>query len=319
MPPRHEFMDRAAPFRAELTAHCYRMLGSVHDAEDLVQETYLRGWRAYPDFAGRSSLRTWLYRIATSASLRALENRSRRALPTGLGAPETDADATLDRTDDGWLSPFPDAWLAPGPETAVAGRQSLRLAVVAALQELPARQRAVLVLREVVALPAAEVAELLDTTTAAVNSALQRARAHLAAVAPTEDGTAEPAEPERRALVDRYAAAFERADVRALTDLLREDVRLEMPPVRTWFRGRATVVRFLAGHGFPARPGELVMVPTAANGQAALAAYRRAGDLLQAQDLHVLTLHCGRVAGITVFLDAALFAPFGLPATRPVA
>ena len=313
MPDRHEFMDRAAPFRAELTAHCYRMLGSVHDAEDLVQETYLRGWRAYPDFAGRSSLRTWLYRIATSACLRALENRGRRALPTGLGAPETDPDAALERTDDGWLSPFPDA----GPEAAVAGRQSVRLAVVAALQELPARQRAVLVLREVVTMSAAEVADLLDTTTAAVNSALQRARAHLAAVAPTEDGTAEPAEPERRALVDRYAAAFERADVRALTELLQEDVALEMPPIRTWFRGRDTVVRFLVEHGFPERPGDLAMVPTAANGQAALAAYRRDEGLMHAQDLHVLTLAHGRVAGITVFLDRTLFVPFGLPEQRP--
>jgi RNA polymerase sigma-70 factor, ECF subfamily len=316
MPDRHEFMDRAAPFRAELTAHCYRMLGSVHDAEDLVQETYLRGWRAYPDFAERSSLRTWLYRIATSACLRALEKRGRRALPTGLAGPETDPDAPLHRTDDGWLSPFPDAWTAPGPEAAVAGRQSVRLAVVAALQELPARQRAVLVLREVVTLPAAEVADLLDTTTAAVNSALQRARAHLAAVAPTEDGTAEPAEPERRALVDRYAAAFERADVRALTELLQEEVALEMPPIRTWFRGRDTVVRFLVEHGFPARPGDLAMVPTAANGQAALAAYRRGAGLMHAQDLHVLTLTHGRVARITAFLDETLFAPFGLPAQR---
>jgi RNA polymerase sigma-70 factor (ECF subfamily) len=318
MPDQHEFMERAAPFRAELTAHCYRMLGSVHDAEDLVQETYLRGWRAYPDFAGRSSLRTWLYRIATSACLRALENRGRRALPTGLAGPTSDPDVALERTDDGWLSPFPDAWTAPGPEAAVAGRQSVRLAVVAALQELPARQRAVLVLREVVALPAAEVADLLDTTTAAVNSALQRARAHLAAVAPTEDGTAEPAEPERRALVDRYASAFERADVRALTELLQEEVALEMPPVRTWFRGRDTVVRFLVEHGFPARPGDLAMVPTAANGQAALAAYRRDADLMNAQDLHVLTLAHDRVARITVFLDETLFAPFGLPARWPV-
>ncbi len=305
-----EFMARAAPFRAELVAHCYRMLGSAHDAEDTVQETYLRGWRGYGGFQGRASMRTWLYRIATSACLRALENRHRRALPSGLAAPTVDPGAALDEAPGtAWVEPFPDAWWTPPePEAAVVARQSLRLALVAALQELPARQRAVLILRDVVRFSAAEVAELLDTTPTAVHSALQRAHAHLAAVGPTEDRLAEPGDPARRALVDRYAAAFEHADVAALTRLLRDDVRLEMPPLRTWFSGREDVVAFLASRVLTT-PGALHMVPVGANGQPALAAYRHDG---QAHALHVLEA-ADTVQVIVVFLGADQFGPFGLP------
>ena len=312
-----EFVARAASFRGELTAHCYRMLGSAHDAEDAVQETYLRGWRGYDAFEDRASLRTWLYRIATRACLRALENRNRRALPSGLAAPTTDPHAALDAAPDaGWIEPFPDSWWTPPePEAAVVGRQSLRLALVAALQELPARQRAVLILRDVVRFSAAEVAELLDTTPTAVHSALQRARAHLAAVGPTEDALTEPADPARRVLVVRYAAAFERADVAALTRLLRDDVRLEMPPLRAWFAGRAAVTAFL-GARVLGTPGALRMVPIGANGQPALAAYRDDGHV-HAHALHVLEVDGDAVSAITVFLGADLFGPFGLPTALP--
>src|SRR6201999_606089 len=192
MPAQDEFIDHAAPFRTELLAHCYRMLGSVHDAEDLVQETYLRGWRGYPAFEERAALRTWLYRIATTACLRALQNRARRVLPAGLGDSSADPDISLDGHAGAhqWLEPIPDA-LIQAPEDVVALKQSVRLAVMTALQELPARQRAVLILRDVVQFSAAEVAELLETTPAAVNSSLQRARAHLAEVSPTEENLVE--------------------------------------------------------------------------------------------------------------------------------
>ena len=315
MPAQEDFIEQAAPFRAELIAHCYRMLGSVHDAEDLVQETYLRGWRGYQTFEERAALRTWLYRIATTACLRALQNRARRVLPAGLGDssidPETSLDANIGAHE--WLEPIPDALT---PETAVTARQSIRLAVMTALQELPARQRAVLILRDVVQFSAAEVAELLETTPAAVNSSLQRARAHLAEVSPTEEDAVEPDDAKRRELLDRYCAAFENADMAALTELLQADVKLEMPPVPEWFTGRDAVMRFLAVRAFT-RAGDIVMIPTAANGQPAVAEYRRSSDdVMQSHSIHVLTTGAAGIAAITVFLDPALFSAFGLPSTR---
>ncbi|WP_040829182.1 RNA polymerase subunit sigma-70 [Nocardia jiangxiensis] len=315
MPVQEDFIERAAPFRAELIAHCYRMLGSVHDAEDLVQETYLRGWRGYPAFEERAALRTWLYRIATTACLRALENRARRVLPAGLGAGSADPDASLDG-DGGayrWLEPLPDALT---PETTVVARESVRLAVMTAMQELPARQRAVLILRDVVQFSAAEVAELLETTPAAINSALQRARAHLAQLAPAAEQAAEPDDAERRALLDRYCAAFENADLDALTALLAADVRLEMPPVPVWFTGRDAVTRFLAERAFT-DPGGMVLIPTAANGQPAVAEYRRGEDgVLQAHSIHVITAGSDDISAITVFLEPTLFAAFDMPSTQ---
>jgi len=315
MPAQEDFIEQAAPFRAELIAHCYRMLGSVHDAEDLVQETYLRGWRGYQTFEERAALRTWLYRIATTACLRALQNRARRVLPAGLGDssidPETNLDANIGAHE--WLEPIPDALT---PETAVTARQSIRLAVMTALQELPARQRAVLILRDVVQFSAAEVAELLETTPAAVNSSLQRARAHLAEVSPTEEDAVEPDDAKRRELLDRYCAAFENADMAALTELLQADVKLEMPPVPVWFTGRDAVMRFLAVRAFT-RAGDIVMIPTAANGQPAVAEYRRSSDdVMQSHSIHVLTTGAAGIAAITVFLDPALFSAFRLPSTR---
>ena len=315
MPAQEDFIEQAAPFRAELIAHCYRMLGSVHDAEDLVQETYLRGWRGYQMFEERAALRTWLYRIATTACLRALQNRARRVLPAGLGDSSIDPDTRLDGNIGAheWLEPIPDALT---PETAVTARQSIRLAVMTALQELPARQRAVLILRDVVQFSAAEVAELLETTPAAVNSSLQRARARLAEVSPTEEDAVEPDDAQRRELLDRYCAAFENADMAALTELLQADVKLEMPPVPVWFTGRDAVMRFLAVHAFT-RAGDIVMIPTAANGQPAVAEYRRSSDdVMQSHSIHVLTTGADGIAAITVFLDPALFSAFGLPSTR---
>ncbi|MEE6178936.1 sigma-70 family RNA polymerase sigma factor [Mycobacterium sp. 050134] len=315
MPAQEDFIGQAAPFRAELIAHCYRMLGSVHDAEDLVQETYLRGWRAYPAFEERAALRTWLYRIATTACLRALQSRARRVLPAGLGEGSVDPNADLDEHAGSyqWLGPIPDTLT---PEHAVTARHSVRLAVMTALQELPARQRAVLILRDVVQFSAAEVAELLETTPAAVNSSLQRARARLADVSPSEDGLAEPDDAARRELLDRYCAAFENADMAALTELLQSDVKLEMPPVAVWFAGRDAVVRFLAARAL-AKPGDLAMLPTAANGQPAVAEYRRdAGGVLRAHSIHVLTSGTTGIATLTVFLDPGLFRAFGLPPSR---
>jgi len=317
VPAQQDFIEQAAPFRAELIAHCYRMLGSVHDAEDLVQETYLRGWRGYPAFEERAALRTWLYRIATTACLRALENRARRVLPAGLGEGSIDPDASLGGNAGAheWLEPIPDALMFENPETAVTAKQSVRLAVMTALQELPARQRAVLILRDVVQFRAAEVAELLETTPAAVNSSLQRARAHLAEISPSEEGMAEPDDAGRRELLDRYCAAFENADMAALTELLQADVKLEMPPLPVWFTGQDTVMRFLAARAFT-KAGDIVMIPTAANAQPAVAEYRRsAEDVMRAHSIHVLTTGATGIAAITVFLDPSLFSAFGLPLT----
>ncbi|BCZ21542.1 sigma-70 family RNA polymerase sigma factor [Mycobacterium senriense] len=318
MPAQEDFVEQAAPFRAELIAHCYRMLGSVHDAEDLVQETYLRGWRGYPAFEERAALKTWLYRIATTACLRALENRARRVLPMGVGEGSIDPDADFDAKTGAhaWLEPIPDALMFKSPEDDLAAKQSVRLAVMTALQELPARQRAVLILRDVVQFSAAEVAELLETTPAAVNSSLQRARTRLADLSPTEESMSEPGDAERRELLDRYCAAFENADMAALTALLQADVKLEMPPMPVWFTGRDAVLRFLAGRAL-AEPGDIVMIPTAANSQPAVAEYRRGADgAMRAHSIHVLTTGASGVAGITVFLDPGLFSTFGFSPTR---
>ena len=262
----------ADPYRRELLAHCYRMLGSRHDAEDLVQETYLRAWRAYDRFEGRSSLRTWLHKIATTACLTALEARQRRPTPSGLGGQDADAeDALLERSEVPWSEPTPDVTVddeRADPGAVVASRESTRLALVATLRHLPPRQRAVLLLRDVMRWRAAEVAELLSLTTAAVNSLLQRARVQLERVAPIEDGLVEPSAPEQRELLDRYVRAFESKDVPALVELFIADAVRETSPCTGWYRGSENVGR-LVDKRCPAGPDDLRAVPAAADGQPA--------------------------------------------------
>jgi len=312
-----DFSTLTGRFRGELLAHCYRMLGSAEEAEDLVQETYLRAWRSYDGFEGRSSLRTWLYRIATNVCLTAIERRGRRPLPSGLGAPAEDPETPLVAGPEvPWLQPFADALVAgrhDDPAAVAVSRAGIRLAFVAALQYLSARQRAMLILRDVLEWPAAEVADLLGTTTTAVNSGLRRARAQLARALPAEDELAEPAEPDRRALLERFAAAVENADASALAELLAEDVALEMPPLLTWFLGRQAVAQF-AGSQLLTEPGQLRLVPVMANGQPAFAVYQREPDGdWHAHAVQVLTLAATGIARIVAFTDASLFASFGLP------
>ncbi|MDJ0345745.1 sigma-70 family RNA polymerase sigma factor [Streptomyces sp. H10-C2] len=312
-----DFATLTDPFRRELLAHCYRMLGSVHEAEDLVQETYLLAWRGYRAFEGRSSLRTWLYRIATRACLKALERGARRPLPSGLGGPSNDPEGRLDprQSETPWLQPIPDALFGSAsadPAATVESRHSMRLAFIAALQHLPPRQRAVLLLRDVLAWRAAEVAELLGSTTASVNSSLQRARAQLAQVDPAEDEVVEPTDPQQRALVDQYATAFENADIAALMRLLTADAVFEMPPIPTWFAGRENIGRFLATR--VRTPGDMRMVPTSANGQPAFGVYMRdEGGEHRAHAILLLTLTAAGITRITMFHDPGLFGVFGLP------
>lgn len=315
-----EFVERTAPYRRELLAHCYRMTGSLHDAEDLLQDTLLRAWRAYGRYdSGLASLRTWLHRIATNVCLTALEGRARRPLPSGLGEPGRDPEQQLVPGGEvPWLQPFPGTAGTAGhgdPADLVAARGSLRLALVAAMQLLPPRQRAVLILRDVLAWSAAEVATALDTTPVAVNSALQRARARLDESDLREEQLSEPSDAEQRALLDRYSSAFERADLAALGRLLTADAILEMPPFRTWFAGRADYLGFMA-RVFRLRGTDWRVLSTTANGGTALAAYAHdpAQGCRTAHSLQILDV--GRDLAVrrnTVFQDPALFAAFGLP------
>ncbi|MDY7090208.1 MAG: sigma-70 family RNA polymerase sigma factor [Actinomycetota bacterium] len=316
-----EFVRLADPFRRELLVHCYRMLGSVDDAEDLVQETYLRAWRAYDDFEGRSSLRTWLYRIATLACLTALEHRSRRVLPSALVPATGDPAAPMRRPDrdEAFVEPLPDVLArtdTADPATIVESRDEMRLAWTVAVQNLSAKQRAVLILRDVLAWRASEVAELLDCSTAAVNSALQRARSQMQRLGDEPESTAGPRPQAGHEQLEAYVSAFENADVAKLVKLLRHDVVLEMPPFLNWFSGRDPVVRFLAAR---CTGGGIRMLPTAANGQPAVIAYfpeeDRPGDLLHARTLHVLTTTESGVSRIVAYRDKAVVSRFGLPAT----
>ena len=314
-----DFLGPNDPYRGELLAHCYRMLGSVHDAEDLVQETYLRAWKAMDKFEGRSSLRTWLYRIATNVCLTALESRSKRPLPTGLGAPSSDPVGELVQSPEvPWLEPVPDAMVGNSdptdPASIVTSRESIRLAFVAALQHLPPRQRAVLILRDVLKWRAAEVAELLNTTTVAVNSTLQRARAQLDQMAPTEDDVVEPTTPDQRELLEQYVAAFENYDIAAMVELFTKDAIWEMPPFTGWYQGAETIGRLISTNCPAQGPGDMLMVETQANGQPAFGLYMRGEDgVHRAFQLQVLTMQGGRVAHVGSFFDTNLFAKFGLP------
>ncbi len=322
MPDRAGFVQDTEPLRRELFAHCYRMLGSIQDAEDLVQDTYLRAWRSYGGFQGRSSVRTWLYQIATNACLTALARRDRRVLPSGYCDAEPDPQPPPEGADPGvaWLDPVPDALVTPDsadPAVIVAARDGLRLALIASLQYLPPRQRAVLVLRDVLEFPAAEVAVMLGTTVASVKSALQRARAPLAEVSPAADRVTEPSEPAARVLLDRYIAAFENADTAALEQLLVADVVLEATPLRTWFAGRKTCIPFLSRHVLT-NPGDWRMLVTAANGQPAAAVYVRTGTgPLQPYGICVLTVTRAGISRVSSFGDPGLIPVFGFRSDRP--
>jgi RNA polymerase sigma-70 factor (ECF subfamily) len=304
-----DFDELVSAHRRELLVHCYRMSGSVHDAEDLVQETLLRAWRAYPTYdPARASMRTWLYRIATNACLSALKGRARRPLPSNLVAPLDDPQAPMTMgTEVPWLQPLP----ADPADVAVA-RGSLRLAFVAAMQLLPARQRAILILRDVLDWSAAEVAGLLGSTPAAVNSGLQRARARLGESGLREDEIGEPAGVKDRAVIDEYVLAFTNADLGSLRRLLVADVVLEMPPILNWYVGRDAYVRFIA-RSYAMRGIDWRMLPTAANGQPALAAYVRGDDGYRAHTLQVFAVAGGRITHTVVFQDNRLFEAFGLP------
>ncbi|WP_200209034.1 sigma-70 family RNA polymerase sigma factor [Micromonospora coerulea] len=300
-------------FRVELTGYAYRMLGSVFDAEDAVQETLLRAWRGRDRFDGRSSLRTWLYRITTNVCLDQLRGRDRRALPMDLGAPTAPTATALGTQGGSWLEPVPDAAVLPtggDPAEQAVARESVRLAFVAALQHLPPRQRAVLILRDVLRWHADEVAALLDTTLPAVNSALQRARATMA-----ERDTTAPApalDREHRELLDRYVRVFERYDIDALVGLLRDDAVHAMPPYPMWLRGAADIGRWLRGPGAGCRGSRLV--ETTANGGPALAQYRPdpAGGH-RPFSIQLVTCSGGRITGLLHFLEPRLFPVFGLP------
>jgi len=312
-----DFDAATAPFRHELVVHCYRMLGSVQDAEDVAQETLMRAWQARDRYdAARASLRTWLYRIATNACLTALATRPGRPLPAGLGAASEDPDTPLvpDFTVP-WLQPLPDGYLGrdqADPLARAAERDGVRLALVAAMQFLPPRQRAVLVLRDVLQFSAAEVAGQLETSTTAVNSALQRARAAITEAAPQENDLRKPGDRAVRETIERYIRAFESADVDALVTLLTDDARLEMPPVPIWYAGRVNYGRFIA-RVFAMRGTGWRMIPTQANGQPALAAYCPDDTgALRLHTLQVLTVTTQGIAHNVVFQDPQVFEAFRL-------
>ena len=305
--------------RGELTGYCYRMLGSAFEAEDAVQETMLRAWRSFDRFEARSSLRSWLYSIATNVCLDILSGRERRARPIDLG-PAGTADEPLGEPlpESAWITPIPDGRLASagGDPAEVADlHETIRLAFVAALQHLPPRQRAVLILRDVLRWRASEVAELLETSVASVNSALQRARSTLAAADLSEGEALRPMDEEQRALLSRYVDAFERYDMDSLTSLLREDAAWSMPPYELWLRTNEDIRAWCLGPGIGCRGSRLI--PTVANGSPAFGHYKPSGPggRLQPWSLQVLQISDGRITGITFFLDTPrLFPLFGLPA-----
>ncbi|MFF1610430.1 RNA polymerase subunit sigma-70 [Amycolatopsis sp. NPDC058278] len=304
--------DEFGSLRPALVAHCYRMTGSYQDAEDVVQETYLKAARGVDAFEGRSSLKTWLYRIATNTCLTELNHRSRRVLPAGLGAPSDDPGARVFADDSvAWLGPLPDAVLGD-PGEVVVRRESVRLALVAALQHLPARQRAAFLLREVLSWSAAEIADVLGISVPAVKSLLQRARVRLDEL--DLDGRPEPPGPQdERALLDRYIAAFEAEDTAALRTVIQDDFSLEAVPHPVWFRGVAVCLPFLE-RAFTAPGGAARLLPTRANGQPAAGSYRPdATGVRRADGLWVFTVTDGRFSRAVKFHDPRLVTAAGLP------
>jgi RNA polymerase sigma-70 factor, ECF subfamily len=308
-----------APYHGELHAHCYRMLGGVHDAEDALQDALVGAWRGLRGFEQRSSVRSWLYRIATNACLKLIRQRPRRLLSADYH-PAASSPGDLGDPDTGkaWVEPYPDSAWGPGPadpQVSYELRESVELAFVAALQHLPGTQRAVLIMREVLAFSAAEVAAMLGTTVAAVNSALQRARLGLDHRRPAQSQQAtlrNLGDAGQRALVADFVAAWERADVPALVEMLAADARFTMPPLPAWFDGRDDIGRFLAERIFAT---SWRMIPARANGQLAFAGYRETGDGsgFRLAGLNVITLRGRRIAEITSFLDPSMIEQFGLP------
>jgi RNA polymerase sigma-70 factor (ECF subfamily) len=310
------FSRLVQPLRRELHAHCYRMLGSVHDADDALQDALVRAWRGIARFEGRSALRSWLYTVATRSCLDALESRDRRALPVDLGpASERPVVGDAPRTDVAWLGPYPDTGLR------YEQRESVELAFVAACQHLPGNQRAALLLFEVLGFSAAEIAAMMDTTAASVNSALQRARETVGRKVPprTQQQTLRTIKDTRvREIVAGFSAALERGDADALVALLTEDVTWSMPPLPHWYTGRGPVTAFAVEIPFR-RCGAWRHLPVTANGQAGVASYSRASDVdpYRPWSINVLTLRDGRIGEITSFLGTEHFEVFGLPASIP--
>jgi RNA polymerase sigma-70 factor, ECF subfamily len=304
-------------YRRELTGYCYRMLGSTFEADDAVQETMLRAWRGADRFEGRSSLRSWLYRIATNVCLDMLNDRKRRARPMDLRPAQTaDTPLPLPLGESTWIEPIPDDRVLPAdddPAQLAVARESIKLAFMAALQHLPPRQRAVLILREVLRWQASEVAELLDSSVAAVNSALQRARETLGDRQISLDQPAQPIDAEAQALLARYVDAFERYDMDALTALLQEDARWNMPPYDLWLQTHADIVDWCLGQGIGCRGSRLI--PIVANGSPGFAQYKPAADgRLEPWSVQVVELSDGKISGLTFFLDTQRFFPlWGLP------
>lgn len=321
-----DFTQLAEPLRRELKVHCYRMLGSVHEAEDLVQETYLRAWRSYDTFDGSGAFRAWLYKIATNACLNAIERRknAHRLLPDQLRAAATQMTPGAPVTDAAWLEPLPNSELtgiadeAPTPEARYTSRESVHLAFIATIQELPPRQRAALLLCDVLGWAAAEAAALLGGSTAAINSALQRARESLAKRYPEGRPPAlTRPDPAQQQLIGRYLKAWEGHDVDAFVALLKEDAAAVMPPWLEWYVGREMIRSFFALAWKTC--GGLHLVPTAANGQPAFAVYETSGADGQwhAHSIHVLTFNHEAISRLTLFIEPRLFAVFGLPLILP--
>jgi len=309
---------RLEEHRRELTAHCYRMLGSPFEAEDAVQETLIRAWKGFDRFEGRAALRSWLYSIATNVCLDMLTGRERRARPMDLGPAREPIEANLNvLPETTWIQPIPDGLVMPegDPADVAVARETIRLAFVAALQHLPPRQRAALILCDVLRWQATEVAELLDTSVASVNSALQRARSTLAAGNVSATDTAPPLTDADRALLARYVDAFEQYDIEALTSLIQEDAQQSMPPFDLWLRGRDDIFTWWFGPGIGCK-GSRVIPTTAANGSPAFGQYKPSPDGgYDPWALQVIELEEGRIVEFTFFLDTAtLFPLFGLPA-----
>ncbi|MGO0575978.1 sigma-70 family RNA polymerase sigma factor [Ornithinimicrobium panacihumi] len=315
------FEEATAPLRGELLAHCYRMLGSAAEAEDLVQETYLRAWRAFHGFEGRSSVRTWMYTIATNTCLTALKSQQRRPLPSGLGQPPGDPSRpVVEDHSVPWLEPLPDQLVwgqgskRPDPQDAAEVTEGVQLAFVAALQELPPRQRAVLLLREVLQLSAAETAEALETSVASVNSALQRARATLGEGASSAGRRVDELSEQEQELFRRFCDAFERYDIPAVVGLMAEQSVWQMPPFDRYYVGREDIAALIGGQCPASGPMDLRLVPTVSNGQPAAAMYLRDEDgSYRPFQLCVVDVVDGGITQVVGFFDATAFAQAGLP------